>query len=793
MPRRQPTTVRPTRLANLRAFAASLVGPTLLGATPSATPTAAPTAPPTDGLDSGGTLEAIAPVEFGRMAVTESAEAADDSPATFYGVAYSGGVMYPNLSGIDWSGPVVVDVGGLSARYSLPVHREHNRLKPVGHASITTEDGRVTFSGLFSVDTDDAEQIAESSRRGFPWQASIGLGDMRWEKITAGKSVTVNGIDFAGPILVIRRATLNEISFVTIGGDASTYATVTSAAPAAQSPESSPMSFEQWLASLNIQTATLTASALHQLRASYYALHPTAEGIATDATATAAASLIPAGSPADASAAASADASATQPAASATAAGQSQATPATDPSGLVASMRSAAAAEETRISAIREIGARYGNPSLPSGETLTAHAITQGWSADRFHLEATRVSRPHSPAIHSTSQDSRGTVETLQAAILLRAGRPVDTVLRAGGTAPEWLSRSINDPQRQRIMDTAQEWRDASMMEMVAQGLRACGHSVPSGRNPHAILAAGFSTNSVSAVFSQSIGAIALVSYSEVRDFTQGWTSESDVPNLMETDRPRMAAGQDLTKHETDGEADHASMAAVNEKVKADRFSRQAKIDEVHFINDQFGMLRDSPVEFGRMARRLVPNMVAAVLLANANLAATGRALFNTTDGSLLTGSALSAANLSKARGVLSRRKEGDASLNFDATHLLVPSDLGDLAIQLTKSAVISADSGSGSTNPLFMRSINPVEEGRLANGVINPMTGATLAGSLTSWYLASNQAHTIEVQYLQGTGRQPIVVVEQLTGGKFGLEVTVKHYAGAKALDFRGLVRCDA
>lgn len=789
MPRRRSTTARPTRLAKLRAFASALVGPSLTGTTP-------PTAAPTDGLDSGGTLQALAPVSIGPADPT-TAEAADDAPVRFSGVAYSGGVMYPNLTGIDWSGPVVVDVGGLTSRYSIPVHREHNRNKPVGHATIKTDDGRVTFSGVFSVDTDDSEEIAESSRNGFPWQASVGLGDMRWEKIAANKSVTVNGVDFVGPILVIRRASLNEISFVTVGGDASTYAYVTSsAATAAQSPESSPMSFEKWLASLNIQTATLTASALAQLQASYHALHPTGAAIPTDATATAAAPLIPAGSIIEptAPAASPADASATQPAASATAAGQSQATPATDPTGLVASMRSAAAAEETRISAIREIGARYGNPSMPGGETLTAHAITNGWSADRVHLEASRMSRPHSPAIHSTSQDARGTVETLQAAILLRAGRPVDAMLRpSGGTAPEWLSRGINDPTRQRIMDHAQEWRDASMMEMVAQSLRACGHSVPSGRNPHAILSAGFSTNSVAAVFSQSIGAIALVSYGEVRDFTQGWTSSTDVLNLMETDRPRMAAGQDLTKHETDGEADHASMAAVNEKVKADRFSRQAQIDEIHFINDQFGMLRDSPVEFGRMARRLVPNMVAAVLLANANLAATGRALFNATDGSLLTGSALSAANLSKARGVLSRRKEGDASLNFDASHLLVPSDLGDLAIQLTKSAVISADSGAGSTNPLFMRSINPVEEGRLANGVVNPMTGATLAGSLTSWYLASNQAHTIEVQYLQGTGQQPIVVVEQLSGGKLGLLVVVKHYAGAKALDFRGIVRCDA
>jgi len=37
------------------------------------------------------------------------------------------------------------------------------------------------------------------------------------------------------------------------------------------------------------------------------------------------------------------------------------------------------------------------------------------------------------------------------------------------------------------------------------------------------------------------------------------------------------------------------------------------------------------------------------------------------------------------------------------------------------------------------------------------------------------------------------VVVVTQLTGGKFGLNITVKHFVGAKALDWRAMMRVTA
>jgi len=82
------------------------------------------------------------------------------------------------------------------------------------------------------------------------------------------------------------------------------------------------------------------------------------------------------------------------------------------------------------------------------------------------------------------------------------------------------------------------------------------------------------------------------------------------------------------------------------------------------------------------------------------------------------------------------RRNHGRGALRLD---------LGDLAVQLTMSAVISNDSGVGGTNPIRTRNIMPIEEARLANGLVDPVSKSTLAGSLTTWYLVSAEGKTIE------------------------------------------------
>jgi len=127
-------------------------------------------------------------------------------------VAYTGGPM--RIAG--WRFPVVVDLAGLSIpSQSRPIRFGHDMASGVGHTdAIRVEDGSLLASGLVSRDTVAAKEIVVSARNGFPWQASIGAAVEEFEFVKDKQKATVNGREFIGPVNVVRRAMLGEISFV---------------------------------------------------------------------------------------------------------------------------------------------------------------------------------------------------------------------------------------------------------------------------------------------------------------------------------------------------------------------------------------------------------------------------------------------------------------------------------------------------------------------------------------------------------------------------------------------------
>lgn len=748
-----------------------------------------------------------------RISLTASAnivEAADgiESLPSFELDAYSGGVMHPQINGIDWDGGVVIDIAGIQATSPIPVHRDHDTGRPVGHASVELAE-RVRCKGVFSVPSMESWEILDGARNGFPWKASVGLSNMSVEFLDPGQTATVNGRDWEGPLMIVRTADLDEVSIVTIPGDKNVGAVL-----AANKLKEDTMKFNQWLTANGFSPATLTANQrkiLHAqfLRAMADEKKDSVEGEGDEDTVEGEGDTedetvegegdedesVEGESDEDESVegegdedhAMKAKAKAKKKAKQTIRAGRGNVKPVY---ATIRAARARAAAEQQRVDDIREVCDRFGNPQHSRGVSLAAHAIAQGWSASRVALHATRNSRPRVPAIHATGHDQRCTIETLQAGVMLRAGRPVDRVLRAGGAVAGWMTRPVNDPDRQRIMDNAHEFRDVSMVEQCSLALRATGHDVPSGRNPQAILRAAFGTGAVTALYETSIGSMAIASYQETQDFSQGWTSTTDALNLEAATRVRMSAANDLSLHPEAGTADAARPDAQAEVVQVSRFSRQAPIDEIAFINDRFGLLRDIPLQFGQAAARVRPTLVASILLANAAMR-DGTALFHANHGNVVTSSALAQATLRAARAKLATQKDGDANLNLQATHLITPQELADLAFQLTQSAVLFQDAGQGGANPI--RNVTPIAESRLDTGLVHPVTGGSLAGSLTTWYIVSKDGHTIEVQFLAGTGQVPIITVEPLTGGQFGLNATCKHYVGAKALDWRSMVRGTA
>lgn len=730
-------------------------------------------------------------------------DANDATLPRFSAVAYTGGLMHPKLA-LAWNGPVVIDLAGLVASAVNPLHRDHDESKPVGHSIAVDNDGtRLVCSGVFSVPSDDTTEIIQGARNGFPWRPSVGVKIQQYTTIQAGQSVRVNGRTIEGPVLLVTRSTLKEISLVTIPGDDS--ATIQIAASLnAQTPMPT---FEAYCAGLGVDPAAASPELILALQTAY------AESIESAADPAPPAPLpgMDAGGGAPAPALAAPLAS-SAPAPSPTPSEDPEKKPAMATAHshvdlTAAQVRDQLATELERSNQIRDLCARLnvGNVMVDGKEVdLAAHAVRSGWSLDQTELaarrqsdlEATRESRPRGPAIHSTSPAARQDLDSLQAGLLLRAGCNLESPRFENrwvkAKLPGWLQAGVNDPTRQRAMDNAHKMSDLSLVDACRLSLQARGIDIPAGRMD--MIQASFSTGSAAALFGSTIGATMLESYAEVDDFSAGWCKEGENPDLEQHNRNRTVAAQSLGFHPVGGEAPHTGRTVTSEKAQVYRFSRQMKIDEADVLGDNFGKFKDTPRDFGLAAGRVRPDMVASVLLANPNLVTTGRALFNTTDANTVaSGKALARATLSEMIASIRKRRDGDAILDLPVTHVIVPPDLLDTLVQLCYSVVISNDSGAGEMNPLKTYGITPVSEPRLALGMNHPVTNASLAGSVTQYYGVSNKAHTIEVTYLQGAGRTPVVRTETLVGGEFGMVVDVRHYIGAIALDWRGFHRFNA
>jgi hypothetical protein len=139
-------------------------------------------------------------------------------------LAYTGGAM--RVAG--WRHPVVLDLAGLSVpSQNRPIRFAHDPAAGVGHTdAIRVEGGQLVATGVISRDTATAREVVASSRNGFPWQASVGASVEEFEFIRESQKAIVNGLEFSGPINVVRKATLGEISFVDLGADGRTSASI---------------------------------------------------------------------------------------------------------------------------------------------------------------------------------------------------------------------------------------------------------------------------------------------------------------------------------------------------------------------------------------------------------------------------------------------------------------------------------------------------------------------------------------------------------------------------------------
>ena len=662
-----------------------------------------------------------------QMDITAGADTGDGKPALprFSMVAYTGGPM--RVAG--WRCPVVVDLAGLAVpRQNAPIRESHGAR--IGHAeSIRVEGGQLVAAGVISCTGQVAREVVADAKNGFPWQASIGASVEQFEFIKEGQSALVNGRDFSGPVNVVRKATLGEISFVDLGADGNTSASV-----AASAKERINMDGNDTI------KQDKTAEGIEGKEA------PTATAQATAGT--------EAGTPAIKAAATTVTAGTGITA---------------DP---VADMRASAAAEQTRIAAVRKV--------CGSGDQhaeICAKAIGEGWDVTRTELEVLRADRPKAPAAHIPDNSMTGSV--LEAACMLTGGVKGDAVVAAFG------EKSVEAADK-RFKG------GIGLQELLLEAAWANGYDGRNFRDSRAVLKfafghaagiqAGWSTIDIGGILSNVANKFLLEGFFSVERTWRNICAVRNVSDFKTVTSYRLIGKDQYEIVAPGGELKHGTLGNESYTNKADTYGLLLAIDRRDIINDDLGAITTVPRKLGRGSGLKINDVFWGIFLNNA-------AFFTSGNKNYVTGTdtVLSIDGLTKVEKTFADQVDSDGKpIGIQPAVMLVPTALSAIATMLFKSLEIR-DTTASTKYPVA----NP-HQNKFRAEVSRYLSNSSYTGnSEKAWYLLADPQDlpVIEVAFLNGQ-ESPTIETADADFGTLGVQMRGYHDFGVNLQDPKGGVK---
>jgi len=673
-------------------------------------------------------------------------EAADDPEKKmprFRMVAYTGGPM--RIAGFPH--PVVVDLEGLAIeRQDIPVRLDHNPRQGVGHTQrVVIENGQVIAEGLVSRDTSWARDVAKSGVNGFPWQASIGAAVVDAEFIPNGQQVTVNGRTFDGPLHVVRRSILKEISFVDSGADMATSARI-----AAQNKEQAVMEDKN--------TTTVTEDTPRQ-SSGQAAQQDTGQTDGKTGSADTSGTEAP---PAEG------DPKTPEPQEPKPQATQAPATATTvnasaSDDDAVTQMRQRMAAETRRVEAIHKVCASK-HPDIE------AQAIEEGWDASKTELHVLRASRPQVPAVHTGPRNA--SPQVFEAVALMASGLP---------------NSRIEAIYAEPILEAADKLRGVGVQEFceLASGLQLPRFR----RDASGWLQAAFSTTSLPGILSNIANKMLLEGYNYIEDAWRRIAKIASVNDFKEHTRYRMTGSFQFQQVGPDGELKHGKLDEMKFGQKADTHGIMFALTRQMIINDDMGAFTDIPRQIGMGAAEAIADAVWGLWLSNPTQA-DGKTFFHADHANYVAGTdtALSVDGLTDAEVLFGKQtKPNGKPLGMPASLLLVPTALKVPAEMLMKSVQLNetttANKAKPATNP-HVGKFDVVSSVYLSNA---SFPGA----SSKAWYLMAdpNRLPAIELAFLNGVDR-PTVEKTDADFNTLGIQFRGYIDFGVREQDHRGALK---
>ena len=666
-------------------------------------------------------------IEFSSGESTfEFIEAADDKKQpSFKGMAYSGDPMVVG----GWYEPVVVALDGiknLSGR--VPMLRDHDPNLLAGYATnIIAGASGLEVQGKF-VTGEEGSKVVQAAKDGFTWGLSIGAVPVEMKYVKEGETVEANGRTHEGPVTLVSKSRLREISFVTIPADPATSASVAAKAPTGDFS----MKFEQWLKANGFDKDKLDAGTITSLQTVFEAAAP------------ASAPPVPAAgeSAAPASVQAAADLN-------------------------LEEHRKQLADETRRVNSINRICAGHNDLKIKldngSEVDLAAHAIENNWTSEKTELAVLRESRkaaPSGPGIHAKSSETKA--EVLEASMLAATGWSGDKLLENGykeetveaASQPQWKGMGIHGLLDAQIRAAGMHYSGSRRSNEFIQTAFSASQKIQAST-------AGFSTISLPGILSNLANKTLVAMYNQQEVTWPSFCAIRSTGDFKPYYRMRLDADGNFTKVGNTGELKHISLQESQYVNQVETYGSMITLPRQTIINDDLDAFLSIPQVLGQLAATRQEEGVYKVLLAGetANFFTVG-------NGNLYSGadSALAIDSLGTARTMFRNQVDLNGKpILINPDRLLVPTTLEETAANLFSETRVEIG-GDGTrrrfnNNPwtgLFSPIVSPYNN----NTAITGDDGKALTGqSDTAWYLFANpsQRAALQIAFLNGQ-RAPVI-----------------------------------
>lgn len=640
-------------------------------------------------------------------------------------LAYTGGKVGVNA----YYYPIVVDLAGMKvSAKSRPILRDHDTSRIVGHTdSVEINAGSIRVSGVVSASNEHAKEVQESSANGFPWQASIGARPTKVVFVDKGETVDVNGRKFTGPIYVARQSVLGEVSFVALGADDNTSASV--AATRAEK-EVKMNEFEKWLKAKGFDADTITEDQEVSLKAMFDAEHPAEE-------------------------------EGEKPKVKATA-GNDGAALMDDIPDVKAEIRKQASEEYSRISAIKKHTADH--------PEIAAKAIAEDWDENKVQLEVLRAERPKAPAGHVHHDDM--SQDVIASAVLMACQSQEDDIVASYGEKTVEAARKTFK-------------RGVGLQELLMITARENGWHGRSFRgNERDILRAAFSTTSLPQTLGNTANKMIMEGFMMVETAWRRVANVRPVNDFKAHTLHRLTGDMTYEKVGPDGKLKHGEVGETNYTNQADTFGKMFSLTRRDIRNDDLGAFAAIRSRLGRGAGLAFNDVFWTEFLDNATFFATGNNNYFEGASSNLQSSSLQTAE----QTLMDQTDEDGKPFPVDGKILLVPTALKVDADELYVSTNLNTG-GSSTKTKVPDRNVHAGKYEPVVSRYIG--NASYSGSSTTAWYLLADPRDiaTMDVVFLDGQ-ESPTVEEADANFDTLGIEFRGYHDFGSAKHEFRAGVK---